>query len=326
MPDQPVTSTPKQEAGARHNSKGHDPHAHGHATNHKGHSHVPEHSSEQAMAWAFWLNLSFTLIEFVGGILTNSTAIMADAVHDLGDSLAIGMAWLLQRLGKKPSDRDFTYGYRRFSLLGAVLNGVVLICGSAWVLWTTLPRLANPQMPVVEGMMALAVLGVAVNGYAAFKLSRGKSMAERMLNWHLIEDVLGWVAVLLVAITLLFVDWPILDPLLSLGFTAFILFNVAKTLIATVRLFLQATPDRHQYQQIHHDIKQLPQVSAVHHLHLWSIDGDHHVLTAHIVLHESVDIDQQKQLKADIHAYLAAYNFEHSTIELEFADETCRDA
>ena len=171
------------------------------------HQHDHKSSSSNRIGWAFFLNVSFTIIEFVGGLLTNSTAIMADAVHDLGDSLSIGLAWLLSKLGNKQPDGLFTYGYQRFSLLGALINGFVLIAGSLWVLSAAVPRLFEPQQPHAVGMFWLAVLGVVVNGYAAYKLSHGKTLNERVLNRHLMEDVLGWVAVLIVAVTLMSVSY-----------------------------------------------------------------------------------------------------------------------
>ncbi|MEQ8516551.1 MAG: cation diffusion facilitator family transporter, partial [Chromatocurvus sp.] len=162
------------------------------------HSH-DEQARSQRLGLVFFLNLGFTLIEFIGGWLTNSAAIMADAVHDLGDSLSIGSAWLLERLGRRGPSGDFTYGYRRFSLFGALINGLVLLAGSGLVLAAAIPRLFDPVMPMTEGMILLALFGVAVNGYAAWRLTAGKSLNERVLNWHLMEDVLGWVAVLTVA-------------------------------------------------------------------------------------------------------------------------------
>jgi cobalt-zinc-cadmium efflux system protein len=297
-------------------------HSHQH---HAGHSHTG-HNESSNIAWAFFLNLGFTIIELIGGVLTNSTAIMADAIHDLGDSLSIGLAWFLNRLGSKPSDGQYTYGYRRFTLLGAVVNGIVLLIGSTWVLTEAIPRLFNPEMPVVEGMFALAILGVTVNGFAAYKMSKGNSMAERMLNWHLMEDVLGWVAVLVVSVILYFFPLPILDPLLSIAFTLFILFNVVKTLYQAARLFLQATPNPAEFETITVEIKALPHVNDVHHLHVWSLDGSRNVLTAHLVMEEFVGLSEQKKLKENVSQLLAAYHFEHTTIELEFADEECRDA
>lgn len=206
------------------------------------HHNDPNETASTRIGWAFFLNLAFTVVEFIGGILTNSTAILADAVHDLGDSLSLGMAWVLNKFGQKNATTTFTYGYQRLSLVGAFINAVVLITGSVWILSMAIPRLWEPEMPMAEGMMIMAVFGIAVNGYAAFRLSRGNTLNERVLNWHLLEDVLGWVAVLVVGLILLFVDWPWLDPLLSIGFTLFILVNVARYLVTTIKLFVQATP------------------------------------------------------------------------------------
>lgn len=286
------------------------------------------HHHEQSttrIGWAFFLNVSFTIIEFVGGILTNSTAIMADAVHDLGDSLSIGFAWLLSKLSNKQSDHDFTYGYQRFTLLGALINSLVLIIGSVWVLSEAIPKLINPEMPVVEGMLGLAILGVVVNGFAAYKLSQGKSLNEKVLNWHLMEDVLGWVAVLIVSIVLMFVDWPILDPLLSIVFTLFILFNVVKNLKATIRLFLQASPEKSLSGEVKKTLLEIETVKEIHHLHLWSLDGEHNVLTVHLVLDQNIDAVHQIKLKEEIAERLNRYNLSHTTVEFEFLGELCRD-
>lgn len=294
--------------------------------NHSYHQHKGD--SEEAsrrIGWAFFLNVSFTIIEFIGGWLTNSTAIMADAVHDLGDSVSIGAAWGLNKLSGKSANNTFSYGYQRFSLLGALINGLVLTVGSVWILSEAIPRLTAPEMPQVEGMLLLSIFGVAVNGYAAYKVSEGESLNERVLNWHLLEDVLGWVAVLIVSVVLMFIDWPVLDPLLSIGFTLFILFNVGKTLKETSLLFLQATPDEKQLEVLKQNFKALDLVSDIHHLHVWSLDGEKHVLTAHLVLVEGADLRDIKTLKADFFKCLSGYSFEHTTIEFEFADELCRD-
>ena len=179
-----------------------------------------------------------------------------------------------------------------------LVNGAVLIGGSIWVLSEAIPRLSSPEMPHAEGMIVLAIFGIAVNGFAAYKLSHGKSLNERVLNWHLLEDVLGWAAVLLVAVVLTFVDLPVLDPLLSIGFTLFILFNVTKTLIDTVKVFLQATPDTKVRQDIINDLKSLDNINSVHHVHVWSLDGANHVLTAHLELKQAIDNLEQKYSQA----------------------------
>ncbi|MRJ43086.1 MULTISPECIES: cation diffusion facilitator family transporter [Idiomarina] len=293
-----------------------------------GHHHNHDHSKDmpsKRLGWAFVLNFVFTIIEFIGGFLTNSTAILADAVHDLGDSLSLGLAWILNKLGKKQANQHFTYGYKRLNLAGAFINAVVLIAGSAWVLVEAIPRLWNPQMPVADGMIALAVVGITVNGFAAYKLSEGKTLNERVINWHLLEDVFGWVAVLIVGIVLLFVDWPILDPILSIGFTLFILVNVLRNLWATLKLFIQATPDKKTYKQVADALLELPHVADLHHLHFWSLDGEEHVLTVHLVLSKNLDIEARSDLKQRIDDVLAPYALSHTTVELEDPDEACRD-
>ena len=289
------------------------------------HNHSHQHGQDDRIGWAFFLNVTFTIIEFIGGWLTNSTAIMADAVHDLGDSLSIGFAWILSRFSNKEASDKYSYGYRRLTLFGALVNCIVLVVGSVWVLFEAIPRLSNPEMPVVEGMLGLAILGVAVNGYAVFKLKAGETLNEKVLTWHLLEDVLGWVAVLIVSIVLLFVDLPILDPLLSIGFTLFILFNVFKNLKSTIVLFLQAAPDEETQESIKESLTNLPEVNGVHHLHFWSLDGESHVLTAHIELVEKTDVDELIKLKEQVAKRLSAYRLSHTTIEFEFPKETCRD-
>lgn len=289
------------------------------------HHHHHHDTASERIGWAFFLNLCFTVIEFIGGVLTNSTAILADAVHDLGDSISIGMAWLLDKFSRKDATNTFTYGYRRLSLVGAFINAVILTAGSIWILFEAIPRLWNPVMPIAEGMALLAVFGVVVNGYAAFKLSKGQSLNERVLNWHLLEDVLGWVAVLVVSIVLLFVDWPILDPLLSIAFTLFILVNVVRHLGSTIKLFVQASPDPQVYQQIHKKLVALDLVDNAHHLHFWSLDGERHVLTAHIVVSKELTSTERAVLKEKISEQLAEFELAHTTIELEYPDEACRD-
>ncbi len=222
----------------RQHEDGH-PHSHGLFGHHHHH-----HGSESGnIATAFWLNFSFTIIEFIGGWLTNSVAIMADAMHDLGDTLAIAFAWFAAKVAGKEATPRYSYGYRRWSLLSALINSVILVLGSCWILYEAIPRLWEPQLPHAAGMMALAVLGVLVNGAAVFKLRRGKTQNEQILTWHLLEDVLGWVAVLVGSILIYFTDWAWLDPLLSIGFTCFILINVWRNLRHTLALFLQVSPD-----------------------------------------------------------------------------------
>ena len=290
-----------------------------------GHNHHHHDASSGRIRVAFFLNFIFTIIEFIGGMLTNSTAIMADAVHDLGDTISIGLAWWLNNITRKNPDNAFTYGYYRFSLLGALINGVVLIFGSGWVLSQAIPRLFEPEMPHALGMFWLAILGVAVNGYAAWKMSKGQTLNERVLNWHLLEDVLGWVAVLIISIVLSFYNWPILDPILSIAFTLFILVNVLRNTYQTVKIFLQSVPDNAMLDEIRSTLVALNHVSSIHYLHLWSLDGERNVLTAHLQLDQLLTADEQKTVKQEISNCLTKFSLAHTTIEFEFPEELCRD-
>ena len=289
------------------------------------HHHHHHGTVSERMGFAFFLNFGFTIIEFIGGYLTNSTAIMADAVHDLGDSLSIGTAWLLSHLSEKQANKIYTYGFKRLSLFGALFNGLVLVVGSAWILIISIPRLFDPVMPHTEGMFLLAILGVTVNGVAAYRLSGGKTMNEKVLNWHLIEDVLGWLAVLIVSVVMHFVDWPILDPLLSVGFTLFILINVLRSLKTTFQLFLQATPDKELLDKIEESIVAVEGVADTHHLHLWSLDGENHVLSVHINTQPDFPVSRYAELKQSLKAALSEFELSHTTLEIELSDEQCRN-
>ena len=218
------------------------------------HNHIHTTTSKNFKT-VFLLNFGFTIFEIIGGILTNSIAIISDALHDLGDSISIALAWFLEKYSHKESDNKYTYGYGRFSLLGALINAMVLIIGSTFVLANAIPRVIEPQATNAEGMIIFAIVGVIVNGAAVFKLKNEESMNARVMMLHLLEDVLGWIAILAVAIALLFWQTYILDAILSIVITLYILFNVTINLKKTIALFLQATPDHVQIEMIDEKLK-----------------------------------------------------------------------
>lgn len=282
-----------------------------------------KHSSGKNLKLAFFLNLGFTILEFIGGIYVNSIAIVSDAVHDLGDSLSLGTSWYLDHKSKQKSDSKFSFGYRRFSLLGALINSLVLIAGSVYVIYEAVGRLIEPEHSDADGMIVFALIGVAVNGYAAWKLSGGKTLNEKVVSWHLMEDVLGWVAVLIVAIILQFKDIHYLDPALSLLITLYILWNVFKRLKETFFIFLQGTPTDIDLDEVKQKIEAIPGVASSHHVHIWSQEGEHHVFTAHVKLQYINDFQEYLNLKSKVLNSLEAYNFEHHTLQFELDSETC---
>ncbi len=286
-------------------------------------THNHQHSTKN-IKLAFFLNVGFTILEIIGGFLTNSVAILSDALHDLGDSLSLGLSWYLDKKSKKGATSDFTFGYRRFSLLGALINSIVLVVGSVFIISEGIERLIIPQQSNAQGMILFAIIGVVVNGYAAWKVSSGKSMNEKVVSWHLLEDVLGWVAVLIVAIVLLFTDSPYLDPALSLLITAYVLYNVVKRLRETLFLFLEGKPKEVNLDEIKRKIESLENVCSLHHTHLWSLDGEHHVFTTHIKLKSISEFAQIMEVKQSIKEMLEKdYDFSHYTIETELDEESC---
>lgn len=272
---------------------------------------------------AFFLNLLFTVIEIAGGLLTGSVAILSDAVHDLGDSVSLGLSWYFQKVAKRPRTKEYTYGYKRFSLLGAVINSLILLIGSVVILAQAIPRLFNPQQPDVEGMLLLAVLGVFVNGLAVYRLRRGSSMNERVVSLHLLEDVLGWVAVLVGAGIMYFVDAPFIDPLLSIVISLFILFNVYRNMRKSLRIMLQGSPGTVDLEKVAQSILKIDEVQSVHDLHAWSIDGEYNVLTIHVVLHSPQSMEELLRLKLIIRDDLLTLGVQHCTIEFEVPAEDC---
>lgn len=284
------------------------------------------HHNEQGknLGLAFFLNLAFTVIEFIGGAITNSVAITSDALHDLGDSFSLGIAWFLQKRSSKKANSRFTYGYRRFSLLGALINSLVLIVGSVFIVLEAWQRLQAPEPTDATGMILFSILGLAVNGFAAYKLSAGKSLNEKVFRWHLLEDVLGWAAVLLVSIILLFTDWYWLDPLLSIVITGWVLFHVYQRLLETVNVFLQGSPKDLNLKQVEKTLLQHHQVKSLHHTHLWTLDGEHHVFSAHVKICDVKNLEEVVDLKEKLKKELSEkYGFSHLTLETELEKEHC---
>ncbi len=273
---------------------------------------------------AFLLNLAFSILEVFGGLWTNSVAILADALHDFGDCMTLGLALLMQRLAARGGDAKFSYGYQRFSLLAAFLNGVILAVGATWIFFEAIPRLLAPEPVYAPGMLAMAALGVLFNGAAALRLHGGASLNERLASWHLWEDVLGWIAVLVAAAFVHFTGLHVVDPLLSIVFNLFILYNVIRLLYSVTRVFLQSVPDSVELAHIETEMRALPHVEAVHDTRLWSLDGESHVLSAHVVVGADRSADEIFAVKKSIKRMLRAHAIEHATIEIERPEEDCR--
>ena len=275
-------------------------------------------NTEKNILTAFILNLLFSVIEFFGGIFTGSVAIVSDAVHDLGDALSIGTSYVLEKRSKREPDEIYTYGYARYSVMGSVITTLILLFGSLAVIYNAVCRIVSPVEINYSGMIVFAVIGVIINSAAAFFTHGGASLNQKAVNLHMLEDVLGWIVVLVGAVVMKFTDLSVIDPIMSVGVAVFILVNAMKNLREVLNLFLERIPSGISVSEIKAHIKELDGVLDVHHIHIWSIDGVNNYATMHVV----TDSDA-KTVKAQIREELNEHGICHATLELEKEDEHC---
>ena len=287
--------------------------------------HHHHHGSEGSLGFAFIINFIFAIIEIVGGLYVNSLAILSDALHDLGDSFALGLAYFLEKKSKRSRDSRYSYGYRRFSTLGAIFNGFILSVGSLLIFIYAIPRVISPQPSDGEGMVLLALLGILFNGLAYFRTRQGHGHNVEMVSLHLLEDVLGWVAVLIGGILIYFTGWYIIDAILSMAISVFVFRNAVKSLRSTSRIMLQGIPEEVDVDEVTHSLTRIKGVQGLHDLHIWSLDGEKTILTAHLVCDSNMDFLQASEIKAKARSLLKDYHIDHSTIELEGPSEECFD-
>ena len=277
--------------------------------------------SDKNILVAFILNISFSLFEFIGGILTNSVSIMSDAVHDFGDAISIGVAYFLEIISKRKPDNKYTYGYVRYSVLGALLTNFILMVGSILVIIHAVDRFINPVDINYNGMILFAVVGGVVNFLAAYKTREGNSLNQKAVNLHMLEDVFGWLIVLVGAFIIKFTGINRIDSILSMCVALFIFINAIRGFKMIVDLFLEKVPSNIEVDELRNHILEINGVNDVHHIHIWSIDGVNNYATMHIVT-KNKDVDK---LKINIKKELKEHGISHSTLEIENGDMECDD-
>ena len=275
--------------------------------------------SEKNILIAFILNISFSAFELFGGLLTNSVAILSDSLHDLGDAISIGISYFMERKSKKKADNKYTYGYIRYSVLGGVITTTILLVGSILVIISAIRRLIKPVEINYSGMIIIAIIGVVLNFIAAYVTKDGESINQKSVNLHMLEDVLGWIVVLIGAIIMNFTDVKIIDPIMSIGVAIFILYNSLKNLKKVLDLFLVKTPNDIDIEELKNHLLEIKDVEDIHHIHVWSIDGYNNYATMHIVS-KAKNISK---VKKDIREELEEHNICHSILETE--EEICDD-
>ena len=271
-------------------------------------------TAKKSIWLAFFLNLSFTIVEFIAGGVFGSSTVLADSVHDLGDAIAIGLSAYLETISNREEDSHYTLGYKRFSLLGALITAVILMTGSVFVILENITKLFNPQSVNDEGILWLGIIAVTINVLASLVVRKGKTKNESILSLHFLEDTLGWLAVILMAIILRFTDWYILDPLLSLVISFFILSKAIPRFWSTLKIFLDAVPEGVDIEQVKSDLEQLDHVASVNQLNLWTMDGLEKNAIVHVCLEYVKHMDVCKESIRDL---LKERGFQNVTIEVD---------
>lgn len=291
------------------------------------HSHDHDHSHHQVtsnITVAFWINLTFTVFEIVGGLLTNSIAVLSDAVHDLGDSISLLFSLFMEKLSKKNKDEKLTFGYKRYSILGAFFSALVLIIGSTFIIYNAINRIFVVEEVNAKGMLIMSLFGISFNGLAVFRLRKDDTLNAKVVYMHLFEDVLGWISILVVSIIMIFIDLPILDPILSIVIAVFVLSRIIPTFMKIGRIFLQYKPDGFEITEIKKKIEKINYIEEAHDIHLWSLDGNQHIFSCHLVINDSLEQSQVNKLKNEVRHLLLEMGITHSTLEIETIEEAKR--
>ena len=276
--------------------------------------------TEKNIFIAFILNLLFAVFEFFGGLYTGSVAIISDSIHDIGDATSIGISYFLEKKSKKQPDEKYTYGYMRYSVIGGVITTLILLLGSMMVIYNAISRLITPATINYDSMIIFAIVGVTVNFCAAFFTRRGDSINQKAVNLHMLEDVLGWIVVLVGAVVMKFTNFAFIDPLMSIGVAVFILLNAINNLKEVVDLFLEKTPHNVKIGDIREHLCEIAGVVDIHHIHVWSIDGNHNYATMHVVAN-----GDHHKIKDAIREELREHDISHVTLELEAEGEHCHE-
>lgn len=271
--------------------------------------------SSRNILLTFLVNLFFSVFELIGGIVTRSNAIISDALHDFGDALSVGLIFLLDRKSKKKANNKFTFGYLRYSMIGSFISTLILMISSFFIIISSAGKIINPVEVNYDGMILFAIIGLVVNLVVAYITRKGHSFNEEVISLHMLEDVLGWIIILIGSIIMRFTDLSIIDPILSIIVSGFIIYKALGHLKVILDLFLEKTPDDISIDSIKRKIKKIDGVISVHNFHVWSIDENHDYATLHVVVDE-----MDTNIKEEIREELEDRGIEHSTIELETKD------
>lgn len=276
--------------------------------------------SQRNILIAFILNLLFSVFEFIGGLFTGSFAIISDSLHDLGDAAGIGISFIFEKKSHQKPDDTYTYGYARYSVIGGILMTVILLLGSVAIIYNAVLKIMNPSAIDYNGMIILAIVGTLLNLTAAVITHKGESLNQKAVNLHMLEDVLGWIIVLIGAVVMRLTGITVIDPILSIAVALFVFINAVKTFAEAISLLLEKTPKGLSTNEIKNHLCKIDGICDIHHIHLWSLDGITNYATMHIVTDTEPHI-----IKELVREELKHHNINHTTIEIESSAEECQE-
>ena len=277
--------------------------------------------SHNNILMAFLLNLFFSILEFFGGIFTNSISIISDSIHDFGDSLSIAISYILEKKSKKKPDNIYTFGYMRYSILGAIITNTILIVGSIFIIINGIKRIINPVIINYNGMLLLSIFGIVVNILAFYFTKDGHNHNEKSVNLHMLEDVFSWLIVLVGSLVIKYTNFYIIDSILSICLAIYIMIHAFNSYKEILDIFLEKIPNNITIDELKKIILKINNVKDVHHIHIWTIDGINNYATMHIV----TDSKEYNSLKKEIKEKLKEKNISHITLEIEDEIDKCNE-
>lgn len=289
-----------------------------------GHDHGHDHThgaNKKVLLISFFIIASYMIVEVIGGFVTNSLALLSDAGHMFSDAVSLGIALVAFTYGAKVASRSKTFGYKRFEILAAVLNGVTLILIALFIFYEAIQRFANPPEVATTGMLIVSSIGLAVNILVAWIMMRGGDVEDN-LNMrgaflHVISDMLGSVGAIIAALFIMFFGWGWADPLASVIVAVLVLRSGYYVTKSGLHVLMEGTPQNVDMDDIIQTIQQIPDVESIHDLHIWSITSGLNALSCHIVVDDQMTIAESGQLLRKIEHDLEHKNIQHVTIQLE---------
>lgn len=298
----------------------HDHHDHG------GGGHHHHTNNKKALLLSFIIITVYMVVEVIGGILTNSLALLSDAGHMLSDAAALGLSFLAITFGARGSSNSKTFGYKRFEILAAFINGITLIVISLYIFWEAYQRFLNPPEVISSGMLIISTIGLLVNIIAAYILMRGdkdENLNVRSAFLHVIGDMLGSVGAIIAALLIMFFGWSLADPIASIIVAVLIIISGLRVTKDSFHILMEGVPGNLNIEEIRNTLLKMDEVKNVHDLHVWSITSNFPALSCHLVVKEGTD--HQELLKKANMLLHDNFQLEHTTIQLDAEDSSCSE-